>query len=102
MRHPVFRVLRGRARDFAFHSRLVALEKRQIVTGDQHFRDFQFALRGPPQGIRGLCVAVEEKIVVSHRIPEWHVRIYPNGLFGRLNSPFILARTECDPPRRNA
>jgi hypothetical protein len=39
VRHPVFRVLFGSARDFAIHSRLVALEKREIVTGDQYCRE---------------------------------------------------------------
>ena len=54
VRHPVLRVLSGSASDFAIHSRLVALQKREVVTDDQKFRDFQFALRRPLQGLRGL------------------------------------------------
>ena len=103
VRHPVLRVLSGSASDFALHSRLVALQKREIVTDDQKFRDFQFALRRPLQGLRGLCEPVEEKIVDGKtRIREWDVRIEPDGLLGGLNSPFILAGTECDPTRDNA
>jgi len=40
VRHPVLRVLSRSASDFAFHSRLVALKKREVVTLDQIFRDF--------------------------------------------------------------
>ena len=65
VRHPVLRLLSGSASDFAVHSRLVALEKREIVAGDQKFRDFQFALCSPPQSIRGFREPVEEKIVDS-------------------------------------
>ena len=40
--------------------------------------------------------------MLSNSIRVWHVRIQPNGLFGGLNCPFILARTESRPPRHNA
>ncbi len=103
VRHPVLRVLFGSAGDFAFHSRLVALEKREVVTEDQKFRDFQFALRRQLQGLRGLCEPVEEKIVDGKTsVREWDVRIEPYGLLGCLNPPFILAGAECDPTRDNA
>ena len=75
VRHPVLRMLSASARDFALHSRLVALEKRQVVTGDQKFRDFQFALRRPLQDIRGLREPVQEKIVNCQTA-------YGNGLSG--------------------
>ena len=63
VRHLVLGVLSGSARDFAVHSRLVALQKRQVVTVAQHLRDFQLVVRGPLQGIRGLSEPVERKIV---------------------------------------
>ena len=66
VRHPVLRLLSASARDFAVHSRLVSLEKRQVVTGDQKFRDFQFALRRPPQDIRGLREPVQKKVMWAH------------------------------------
>ena len=64
------------ARDFALHSRLVALKKREIVTEDQKIRDFQLALRGSPQAIRCLPEPVKEDIVQSETVVrEWVVRI---------------------------
>ena len=47
-------------RDFAFHSGLIAFKKRQIVAGDQKFRHFQLAIRGPLQTIRGFRKPVQE------------------------------------------
>jgi hypothetical protein len=77
MPHPVFdAVLSAGARNFVLHSRLVALKKREIVTEDQKFLDFQFALRGSPQDIRCLPEPVKEDIVQSETVvPECIVRV---------------------------
>src|SRR5215469_3801541 len=93
-----YRVLYGRsgsASDFALHSRLVALEKREVVADDQKFRNFEFALCAQPQAVRGLREPVETEIIDSDsRVWKWHGPIEPDGLLGGLNSPFILAGTE--------
>ena len=97
----------GSASDFAFHSRLVAREKREIVTGDQKLREFQFALRSPLQGIRSLCEPVEAKDCGwPHVIREWRCPDLAEWPSRRcLNSPFILAGAAVRPippimPRR--
>src|SRR5436305_254931 len=95
MRHRVLYVRAGNASDFALHSRLVALQKREIVTIDQKFRNFQFALCAQPQAVRGLREPVETEIMDSDsRVWKWHAPIEPDALLGGLNSPFILAGTE--------
>src|SRR5215472_15543429 len=93
----------GGANDFSFHACLVTLKKRQVVTFDHKFRNFLFALRRLPQGIRGLCEPVEEQVVDSQTsIPKWGVRTEPNGLLSRLNPQFILAGAPRGPTRNNA
>ena len=74
-------MLSAGARNFALHFRLVALKKPEIVTEDQKFLDFQFALRGSLQGLRCLPEPVKEDIVQSETaVSEWIVRIQPNVL----------------------
>src|SRR5215831_15796027 len=101
-----YRVLYGRsgsASDFALHSRLVALQKREIVTNDQKFRNFDLALCAQPQAVRGLREPVETEIVGSNsRVWKWAGHIEPDGLLGGLNSPFVLSVIECDPTPENA
>src|SRR5947209_3770460 len=94
-------MLSAGALDFTFHSRLVALEKSEVVTGDQIWRDFQFALSGAPQDFRRLREAIEQPIMQSQSVREWVVRIQPEGRLGRLNSLFILARAQRAPARHN-
>src|SRR6516225_12325740 len=95
VRNLVFRVLFRSASDFALHSRLVALQKREIVTIDQKYRTFEFALCAQPQAVRGLREPVETEIMGSDSpIWHWQAPIEPDGLLGGLNSPFILAGTE--------
>jgi hypothetical protein len=65
VRHPVLHMLFASARDFAFHSSLINLKKSQVITGDQKFRHFQFAIRGPLQTIRGFRKPVQKKVVSS-------------------------------------
>src|SRR6516164_5959646 len=65
VRNLVLRVPFWSASDFALHSRLVALQKREIVTIDQKFRNFEFALCAQPQAVRGLREPVETQIVDS-------------------------------------
>ena len=66
MPHPVLdAVLSAGARNFVLHSCLVAFKKREIVTEDQKFREFQFALRSSPQDIRCLPEPVKQEIVLS-------------------------------------
>ena len=63
VRHPVLDMLSASAHDFALHSGAVAVDKRQIVTGDKKFRDFQFPRRRPLQDDGRFCKAVQEEIV---------------------------------------
>src|SRR6516165_10570676 len=92
VRNLVLRVLFWSASDFALHSRRVALQKREIVTIDQKFRNFELALCAQPQAVRGLREPVETQIVNSDcRVWKWDRPIEPDGLLGGLNSPFILA-----------
>jgi hypothetical protein len=92
-------MLSASARDFAVHSRFVALEKRDEVTEDQRFRHFQFAFRRPLQGLRSFRKPVQEEIVKSQKVPKWGVRIQPKGLLRSLNPPFVLARAHRPPAR---
>jgi hypothetical protein len=95
VRDLVLRVLFWSASDFALHSRLVALQKREIVTIDQKFRNFEFALCAQPQAVRGLREPVETEIIDSDSpVWKWRGPIEPDGLLGGSNSPFILAGTE--------
>ena len=80
VRNLVLRVLFWSASDFALHSRLVALQKREIVTIDQKFRNFEFALRAQAQAVRGLREPVETEIMDSDsRVWKWHGPIEPDG-----------------------
>src|SRR5215471_9856825 len=96
VRNLVLRVLFWSASDFALHSRLVALQKREIVTIDQKYRSFEFALcAAQPQAVRGLREPVETEIIDSGiQVWSWPGPIESDGHLGGLNSPFILAGTE--------
>ena len=82
----------------AFHRRVVALQKREVVTEDQISRRFQFALRRPPQGSRGFVEPAQTAIVRRNTlIRRPVVQIQSKGFFGPLNSPLILAGAKSDP-----
>ncbi|MFL6450495.1 MAG: hypothetical protein ACJ746_22870 [Bryobacteraceae bacterium] len=49
VRHPVLDMLSSSAYDLALHPGAVVVDKRQVVTGDEKFRDFQFPRRSPLQ-----------------------------------------------------
>src|SRR5215471_17032137 len=103
VRNLVLRVLFWSASDFALHSRLVALQKREIVTIDQKFRNLELALCAQPQDVRGLRELVETQIVDSDsRVWKWYGPIEPDGLLGSLNSPFILSFSIGAPTPENA
>src|SRR5262252_8626103 len=103
MRHLLLRMLSGSASDFTLHPCLIAVKKSKVVTGGEKIRAFELPFRGHLEGLGGLCEAVEEKIVESNASPRGcDARIELCGLLRGLNSPFILAGTECDPTRDNA
>src|SRR5262249_24012659 len=64
-RHPGLHARSQSWSDFAVHSRLIALEKREVVTEDQKLRKLDVAGRSLPQGILGLREAVETEIIDS-------------------------------------
>jgi hypothetical protein len=57
-----------RSIDFAFHPRLVTLEKRQVVAVDQKIRELHLALRDSPQRILGFYEPAKRHIVDSKTI----------------------------------
>ena len=96
-------MLSGSASDFPFHSRLVTLQKRQVVTVAQHLRDFQLCGPRPRCKASAACAnrsrerLLAGKTLISERVAP----VQPHGLLGCLNPPFILAHAPCDPTPRS-
>src|SRR5262245_43772309 len=101
VRHPVLSVLGGSASDFPIHSRLVAPEKCEIVTCDQHFRELQLAPGRTTQRTLSLCKPVQRSVMTGDGIPKRHIRKSANHFFAYLNCSVILACAHCDPAAHN-
>ncbi len=101
VRHPVFDTLSASAHDFALHSGVVTVEKRQVVTGDKKSPGFPVSAPPPAARDRPLPRSDQGKNSESPCAYENGLSGFKlKGLFGCLNSLFVLAGALRAPARQ--